>query len=256
VGVNYLLMVCSDGIRTDHKAAAMEREIPSWLESLSRRGADVYGHVLQPAPVAKTVRVRDGATIVSDGPFAETKEFIGGFDIIDCADLDEAIAIAAEHPVARFHSVEVRPFLRQDDADSPSACEPGPADDAVAARLRTPIADGARRFLLLMCLDGIASSDDEEAAIRREIRSWTQDTERRGVARYGHPLADVAAATTVRVRDGETLLTDGPFAENKEYIGGFDIIDCADVDEAIAVAAAHPLARYHRVEVREFAAET
>ncbi|HEX5194481.1 MAG TPA: YciI family protein [Solirubrobacteraceae bacterium] len=253
--MNYLLMVCSDGVPTDEKAAAMEREIPAWLESLSRRGADVYGHVLKPASAARTVRVRDGETLVSDGPFAETKEFIGGFDIIDCADLDEAIAIAAEHPVARFHAVEVRPFLRRGDDQGPTVCDPGPADAAVATMLRAPIADGARRFLLLMCLDGIPESDAEEAAIERDIGSWAQETERQGAARYGHALAGAATATTVRVRDGETLLTDGPFAETKEYVGGFDIIDCADVDEAIAVAARHPLARYHCVEVREFADE-
>ena len=251
--MNYLLMVCSDGVATDEKRASMLRDIPTWLDSLSRRGAEVYGHVLQPGPTARTVRVRDGDTIVTDGPFAETKEFIGGFDIIDCADLDEAIEIAAEHPVARFHAVEVRPFLRQ--AEGASVCDPGPADAAVAAMLQAPIADGSRRFLLLMCLDGIPESDAEEAAIGRDIESWVDDVQRRGVARYGHALAPATTATTVRVRDGETILTDGPFVETKEFIGGFDIVDCARLEEAIEIAARHPLARYHRVEVREFAAE-
>jgi hypothetical protein len=253
--VNYLLMVCSDGVATDEKAAAMARDIPSWLESLSRRGAEVYGHVLAPGPTAKTVRVRDGHTIVTDGPFTETKEFIGGFDIIDCGDLDEAIEIAADHPVARFHSVEVRPFSRQGGADGPASCDPGPADAAVGAMLRAPIAGGDRRFLLLMCLDGIPESDAEEAAIGRDIESWVDDVKRRGSARYGHALAGPATATTVRVRDGETLLTDGPFVETKEFIGGLHIIDCGDLDEAIEIAAGHPLARYHRVEVREFDGE-
>jgi hypothetical protein len=248
-------MVCSDGVATDDKRAAMEHEIPRWLESLSQRGAEVYGHVLQPAAAARTVRVRDGRTLVSDGPFAETKEFIGGFDIIDCADLDEAIAIAAEHPVARFHSVEVRPFMQRADGDGTAGCESGPANAAVAAMLRAPIADGRRRFLLMMCLDGVPESADEEAAIASDLESWAQGTERRGVARYGHALADAASATTVRVRGGETLLTDGPFAETKEYIGGFDIVDCADADEAVAIASGHPLVRYHCAEVREFAPE-
>ena len=110
VVVNYLLMVCSDGVPTVEKAAAMRDEIPRWLGSLSERGADVYGHVLNPGPTAKTVRVRDGHTIVSDGPFAETKEFIGGFEIIDCLDAEEAVAIAADHPLAPYHCVEVREF--------------------------------------------------------------------------------------------------------------------------------------------------
>jgi hypothetical protein len=250
--MNYLLMVCSDGVPTEEKAAAMHEEIPLWLESLSRRGADVYGHVLQPAATAKTVRVRDGRTLVLDGPFAETKEFVGGFDIIDCADLDEAIAIAAEHPVARFHAVEVRPFLRQPESER-TGCAPLRADRAIAATLQAPIAGGASRFILLVCANGIPESDAEEEAVSRDIQSWLAENERRGVARYSHPLADATTATTVRVRDGETLLSDGPFAETKEFIAGFDIIDCAGLDEAVAIAAGHPLARYHRVEVREFA---
>jgi hypothetical protein len=59
---------------------------------------------------ATTVRVRDAEVLLSDGPFAESKEQIAGFDIIECADLDEAIEVAAKHPVAAFGSIEVRPF--------------------------------------------------------------------------------------------------------------------------------------------------
>jgi len=56
------------------------------------------------------VRVRSGEVLVADGPFAETKEQIGGLDLVECADLDEAIEVASKHPVARFGSIEVRPF--------------------------------------------------------------------------------------------------------------------------------------------------
>ena len=252
--MNYLLLICSDGVPTEDKAAAMEDGIPTWFDSLRRRGVRVYGHVLQQAPAAKTVSVRDGETIVADGPFAETKEFIAGFDIIDCPDLDQAIAVAAEHPVARFHAVEVRPFLDEDGTDQ-SPSNGGDDPGAVAARLQVPVADGARRFLLMMSVDGIPGTDAEEASIRADGESWLRGLEQRHVARYGHALAGAAMATTVRVRDGETLLADGPFADTKEFIGGFDIIDCADLDEAVAIAAEHPLARFHRVEVREFAAD-
>jgi hypothetical protein len=64
---------------------------------------------LRPVANATTVRVRGGETLVSDGPFAETKDFVGGIDIVDCADLDEAIALAALHPYASRGCVEVRP---------------------------------------------------------------------------------------------------------------------------------------------------
>jgi hypothetical protein len=56
------------------------------------------------------VRVRDGESLLTDGPFVETKEFIGGFDLIDCVGIDEAVGVAAEHPLARFHMIEVRPL--------------------------------------------------------------------------------------------------------------------------------------------------
>jgi hypothetical protein len=58
------------------------------------------------------VRVRNGAIVTTDGPFAETKEFIAGFDVIDCPDLETAVAIAAQHPVAKFGTVEVRQFWK------------------------------------------------------------------------------------------------------------------------------------------------
>ena len=69
----------------------------------------------------------------------------------------------------------------------------------------------------------------------------------------GARLASADTATTVRAVDGELLLTDGPFAETKEVIVGFDILECADLDEAIAVAAAHPMAFGGRVELRPYA---
>jgi hypothetical protein len=65
---------------------------------------------LRPPAEAKTVRVRRRQLLLSDGPFAETKEQIAGFDILECADLDEAIEVASKHPVARFGKLEVRPF--------------------------------------------------------------------------------------------------------------------------------------------------
>ncbi len=68
------------------------------------------GSVLRPVRDATTVRTRGDEVLLSDGPFAETREYIAGYDIVECADLDEAIQIAARHPCARFGAVEVRPF--------------------------------------------------------------------------------------------------------------------------------------------------
>ena len=81
-----------------------------WVQEMASRGVRVEGHQLAPASDATTVRVRGDELLISDGPFAETKEQIGGFDILECADLDEAIEVASKHPVARFGALEVRPF--------------------------------------------------------------------------------------------------------------------------------------------------
>src|ERR1700733_11178775 len=100
--MNYLLFICSDGVATPEKVAVMESEVGGWVEEMDARGIRRIGNALAQPSEAVTVRVRDGETLLSDGPFAETKEFVGGFDIVDCADLDEAIELAANHPVAAF----------------------------------------------------------------------------------------------------------------------------------------------------------
>ncbi len=69
------------------------------------------GHALQPTPTAATVRVRDGKQLTTDGSFAETKEQLGGYYLVEAADRNEALAIAAKIPGARFGSIEVRPIM-------------------------------------------------------------------------------------------------------------------------------------------------
>lgn len=246
--MRYLLMVCSDGVATAEKSAALEAGIPEWLAEAERRNVRLGGHVLDEADAATIVRVRDGDVLVTDGPYTETKE-LAGFDVIDCADLDEAIEIAAKHPVARFHSIEIRPLA--------GPGEPGGDCGTAAAKIPfdDPAPDGRQRWALLMFLDGIPESDEEEASIVRDGLAWRDEREQSGALVFAHALAHADTATVVRVRDGETLLSDGPFTESKEFIGGFAVIDCRDRDEAAAIAAAHPLARYHMVEARPFADE-
>jgi hypothetical protein len=74
----------------------------------------VAGKALQPTRTATTVRVREGKRLTTDGPFAETKEQLGGFYLVDAADLDQAIAIAAKIPAARYGCIEVRPIMKFD----------------------------------------------------------------------------------------------------------------------------------------------
>jgi len=80
----------------------------------------------------------------------------------------------------------------------------------------------------------------------------TEELKQAGVFLGGEGLQATSTATTVRVRDGERMLTDGPYAETKDQIAGFDILECADLDEAIAVAAGHPMAWGGLIELRPF----
>jgi hypothetical protein len=81
-------------------------------EALRKRGIFLAGDSLLPTHTATTVRMRNGKTVTTDGPFAETKEQLGGYSVVDVASLDEALAIAADHPLVRVggHSIEVRPI--------------------------------------------------------------------------------------------------------------------------------------------------
>ncbi len=79
---------------------------------------------------------------------------------------------------------------------------------------------------------------------------WDADFERRGILLHRRRLQPVEDATTVRMRDKHVLLTDGPFTESKEWIAGFAVMDVADLDEAVAIAATHPMARFGAIEVR------
>ena len=83
----------------------------AYSKMLRDRGAYVAGEALQPVTTATTVRTRDGQTMTTDGPFAETKEALGGFYMIEAKDLDEALELGAACPGARFGSIEVRPVL-------------------------------------------------------------------------------------------------------------------------------------------------
>ena len=83
----------------------------AFTESIGKSGNLVAGDALQPTTTATTVRVRNGETLVTDGPFAETKEQLGGYYVIDAKDADEALAIAARIPGAQHGSIEVRPVV-------------------------------------------------------------------------------------------------------------------------------------------------
>jgi hypothetical protein len=105
----YMMLVCTDPAVEAREFGTVEPVEP-WVAEMSGRGVRLFGSELEPTGSARTVRGKDPGAIVTDGPFAETKEQIAGFDVLECADLDEAIEVAAKHPMARAGLVEVRPF--------------------------------------------------------------------------------------------------------------------------------------------------
>jgi hypothetical protein len=102
-------------------------------------------------------------------------------------------------------------------------------------------------YLFFICTDTEPEPGEEQPG---EIQAWVAEGERRGISVGGDRLRPPEDATTVRVRGGETLVTDGPFTESKEWIAGYDIIDVANLDEAIDYASRHPMAKFGRIEIR------
>jgi hypothetical protein len=212
---------------------AAQAALDNWIEQGISQKVNLHGSRLRPASDATTVKVRGTELLVSDGPFAETKEQVAGYDLLECADMDEALEWAGRHPTAQIGAIEVRPLW----GDQPPAglAEPAP---------------GQRRYMMLVCTDPSLSAED--AGPMAPVEPWVDEMDGRGARRFGSQLDEPGRARTVRVRDAHFLVTDGPFAETKEQIVGFDILDCADLDEAIEIAEKHPMARHGILEVRPF----
>ena len=105
------------------------------------------------------------------------------------------------------------------------------------------------RFLMLVCNDTVPVPPSSGGM---DIDEWVGKNDSDGVRLLGDRIQGEASATTVRVRDEELLVTDGPFLETKEVLAGFDVLECRDLEHAIEVAAAHPMARDGVIELRPF----
>jgi hypothetical protein len=114
--MQYLLLIYDDETKwatmDPALGQAMMAEYFEFTENVKKAGNYVGGEALQPTHTATTVRVRDGKTMTTDGPFAETREQLGGYYLVEAKDLDEAIAIAAKIPSAKIGSIEVRPIQK------------------------------------------------------------------------------------------------------------------------------------------------
>jgi hypothetical protein len=111
--MQYMLLIynCERPEPADPDFAESLARVNAFADECRRRGVFVGGHPLQPEHTATTVSVRDGKALITDGPFAETHEHLGGAYILDCRNLDEALELAALCPMAEVGSIEVRPIV-------------------------------------------------------------------------------------------------------------------------------------------------
>jgi hypothetical protein len=244
--MKYMLLHAVDESRLADLPPQAGDELHAWAEEMVGRGIELDGARLHRATDATTVRVVDGDVQVTDGPFAETKEQVAGYDVLDCPDLDTAIAVASAHPTLHVGAIEVRPF------------GPGMPDPKVPESA----AEGKRRYLMLVCADMRRAMEQEAETSASppapsqedfdegpdDVDTWIDGAGSRRI--YGWELEFPNRAVTVRRVDGKVVTTDGPFAETKEQVAGFDLLECADLDDAIRVAGAHPVAGGGVLELR------
>jgi hypothetical protein len=135
--------------------------------------------------------------------------------------------------------------------------ELGSRDLVLAETIATWVGHQARRimrFLMLICRDGsIPFRDEDRKRIGPQVQAWVTEMEQRGVRLHGDVLSGVDATTNVQVRGDEIEVDTGPRVEMAAPPSGFNLIECADLDEAIEVSAKHPIARYGVIELRPIA---
>ncbi len=190
------------------------------------------------SPEAKTIRRNPGKPLVLDGPFAETKEQLAGFDIIEFASRADAIEYAKEAAAHEGNIAEIRPVLE------------------MWWNQRGGLPPGAKLFVLLFRDEApSAACGGGEAIVRQRAAAATEYVARRGASEAfvlgAVRLKPAAEATALRLRAGRCTATDGPFAETKEMIAGLNILSCASLHEALEWADKFSPRGGGAVEVRE-----
>src|SRR5215469_3359294 len=206
--MKFVSFIWADGMPAPQDLAVIQRELPAWVKDVDSRGVRLFGRELDLPDTAATVRVRDGETLVTDGPFAETKEFVAGFDLLECADISDAIEAAVKCPIALFQAIEIRPFL-----DGTKLSEEAFAFGRADASAASP-------YLLSMWSGGRAAAQVDDQAVKDQGEAWRQTLVAHGNHVLGSALGGADTAVTVRVRDGKPLLSNGPCTGIQEFIAG------------------------------------
>ena len=219
---------------------AMEHDIDVLNEEMEAKGIRLFAGGLRPARDAKSLRMQpDGKVLVTDGPYLETKEHVGGFWILEAADLDEALAWARKAVVACRAPVEVRSFFRS---------------DARVLLARRPLKEGMTQYLTTIYLPDNFDPSAQDKEMEGEVDALGEEAAASGVKEvFAGGLSPASSAKSLRAQpDGKVLVTDGPYLETKEYLGGLSIVEAADMDEVLALARKGAVVCRASGEVRSF----
>ncbi|HXD87826.1 MAG TPA: YciI family protein [Urbifossiella sp.] len=233
-----MLMYGAEGSWTPEERQECMTQSLKVCDDLAARKKLLAVSPLEPVSTAATVRVRGGKALVTDGPFAETREQLGGFFLLELADLDEAIAVAGKLPPALRGTAEIRPVATLDGLPNGRPIPLGASDS------------GLEPYILLGYVNPEGS---KECGPEGQHKALELARRLDAAGRYlnAAPLHPVSTATSVRVRGGKRQITDGPFAETHEVLGGFFLILAESLEAATQVAAEFPASHRGSVEVRK-----
>lgn len=240
--MKYMFLIYSaESDWTEDSRQACMVESMGICDELAEKGKFIAASPLEDVSSAISVRVRNGQTQITAGPFAETTEQLGGFYILELDNLDEAIEVAGRLPPAKKGTVEIRPILKLDELPPEKFALVHDHDDSL-------------KPFLFLCYDdqefwNSVGSEVHDEAMMEAIR-LTKDLDALGHYISASPLHSVSTATSVRFRNGQRFVTDGPFAETREVLGGYYLILAHHQQEAALVAAKHSGAQVGTVEVR------
>lgn len=241
--MKYMLLIYgAENSWTDSERQQCMIESIAICKELEAEGKWIASSPLHSVTTATCVRVREGKRHITDGPFAETTEQLGGYYIIDVDDCDEAITIAARLPPAKKGTVEIRPLLPLPDALSLPKVE---VSHSAAGDIDKP-----RDYILLMYAEEGAWPPEDHAPALAESVGVCHQLHAAGQFVSAAPLQHPSTATCVRIRNNNRVVVDGPFTETKEQLGGYFLIRVTDLDEAISIAARIPGARRGTAEIR------
>jgi hypothetical protein len=221
---------------------AMMRDIDALNEEAEAAGVRAFAGGLQPSTMAKSLRAQpNGDVLITDGPYLEAKEHVGGFWLLDCADMDEALAWARKSAAVGC-SGELREFFHMPEFSR-----------AEVRRRWLRSGEGMALYLVAIHHPDNYDPSTESEAMAHDIDTLNEEMEAAGIRVFAGGLQTPTKAKSLRARpNGDVLITDGPYLEAKEHIGGFWLLEAADLDKALEWGRKAVVACRASVEVRQF----